>query len=186
VYARIETYEWKICTSDISYLTGVFFHILVMCYTGARPSSERRISRRYEHFSIIIFQGQQYLHTKQAQALYIDLYSAHHRDINRFKVLTLKSVRSIYIDMDDINEHSKYDRGLYTAEARRDRFIRIAESRTNRILNDIRLLGNTGNKTLYNYSQADIDKIFSIVEKKLSETRTKFKTTKKEDLFTLD
>jgi hypothetical protein len=88
--------------------------------------------------------------------------------------------------MTEIDDQSTYDKNLYTPEARRDRFKRIAESRTNRILNDIRLLGNTGNKTLYNYSQADVDKIFSIVEKKLSETRTKFKTTKKEDLFTLD
>lgn len=88
--------------------------------------------------------------------------------------------------MDENNDSGKYDKDLYTAEARRDRFIRIAESRTNRILNDIRLLGNTGNKTLYNYSQADVDKIFAIIEKKLTETRAKFKTSKKEDLFTLE
>lgn len=88
--------------------------------------------------------------------------------------------------MDNTNEHSKYDKELYTPEARRYRFKRIAESRTNRILNDIRLLGNTGNKTLYNYSEADIDKIFSIIDKKLLETRAKFKTAKKEDVFSLD
>lgn len=82
-------------------------------------------------------------------------------------------------------EH-KYDREQYTPEARRARFKRIAENRTNRILNDIRLLGNTGNKTLYNYSQADVDKIFAIIDRKLTETRSKFKTAKKDDLFTLD
>lgn len=88
--------------------------------------------------------------------------------------------------MNENDEQSKYDKALYTLEARKDRFKRIAESRTNRILNDIRLLGNTGNKTLYNYTQADIDKIFGIIDKKLTETRAKFKTAKKEDPFTLD
>ena len=88
--------------------------------------------------------------------------------------------------MDENIEKSKYDKDLYTLEARKDRFKRIAESRTNRILNDIRLIGNTGNKTLYNYTQADIDKIFGIIEKKLTETRAKFKTKNKEDPFTLD
>lgn len=81
---------------------------------------------------------------------------------------------------------SGYQSELYTPEARRARFKRIAEKRTNRILNDIRLLGNTGNKTLYNYEQADIDKIFSIIDTKLTETRSKFKTAKKEKPFTLD
>ena len=88
--------------------------------------------------------------------------------------------------MNENDEQSKYDKDLYTPEARKDRFKRIAEKRTNRILNDIRLLGNTGNKTLYNYTQGDVDKIFAIIDKKLTETRAKFKTSKKEDLFTLD
>lgn len=81
---------------------------------------------------------------------------------------------------------SNYQSDLYTPEARRSRFKRIAARRTNRILNDIRLLGNTGNKTLYSYEQDDIDKIFSIIETKLNETRAKFKTAKKEEPFTLD
>lgn len=79
-----------------------------------------------------------------------------------------------------------YKPSLYTPEARRERFKRIAEKRTNRILNDIRLLGNTGNKTLYNYDQTDVDKIFNIIDTKLTETRSKFKTTKKDKPFTLD
>ena len=87
--------------------------------------------------------------------------------------------------MDDKEQQSGYQPDLYTPEARRARFIRIAEKRTNRILNDIRLLGNTGNKTLYNYEQADVDKIFTIIESKLAETHSKFKTSKKDKPFTL-
>jgi hypothetical protein len=88
--------------------------------------------------------------------------------------------------MDEENPKSGYQSELYTPEARRARFKRIAEKRTNRILNDIRLLGNTGNKTLYQYEQADVDKIFTIINTKLTETHAKFKTTKKEKPFTLD
>ena len=88
--------------------------------------------------------------------------------------------------MSDEKPKSGYDPQLYTEEAKRDRFKRVAELRTNRILNDIRLLGNTGNKTLYQYDQADVDKIFAIIDKKLTETRAKFKTAKKDKPFTLD
>jgi len=79
-----------------------------------------------------------------------------------------------------------YKSELYSPEARRARFKRIAEKRTNRVLNDLRLLGNTGNKTLYQYDQADVDKIFEIIDTKITETRARFKTTKREKPFTLD
>jgi len=69
---------------------------------------------------------------------------------------------------------------------RRDRFRLTAERRTNRILEYIRLLGNTGNKSLYKYEQADVDKIFSIIDKRLIETRAKFKTSKSPKPFKLD
>jgi hypothetical protein len=88
--------------------------------------------------------------------------------------------------MDTDEPKSGYQRELYTEQARRDRFKRIAEKRTNRLLNEIRLLGNTGNKTLYQYDQGDVDKIFATIEKKLGEVRTKFKTSKKDKPFTLD
>jgi hypothetical protein len=88
--------------------------------------------------------------------------------------------------MDSEENQSGYQKELYTPEAKKARFKRIAEKRTNRILNDIRLLGNTGNKTLYQYEQADVDKIFNIIDTKLTETRAKFKTRKKDEPFTLD
>lgn len=88
--------------------------------------------------------------------------------------------------MSDTETDSKYQPDLYTPQARRERFKRVAERRTNKILNDIRLLGNTGNKTLYAYDQSDVDKIFEIIETKLTQTRARFKTSKREKPFTLD
>lgn len=83
-------------------------------------------------------------------------------------------------------DKSKYNPALYTRAARRDRFRRVAELRTNRILNDLRLLGNTANRTLYDYDRGDIEKIFTTIDKKMTETRGKFKTASKERPFTLD
>lgn len=88
--------------------------------------------------------------------------------------------------MENEEQRSGYQKEHYTPEAKKARFKRIAEKRTNRILSDIRLLGNTGNKTLYQYEQVDVDKIFATIDAKLTEARTKFKTSKKEKPFSLD
>jgi len=74
-----------------------------------------------------------------------------------------------------MEEVKTYKPELYTDQAKRERFKRVAERRTNRILNDIRLLGNTANRQLYLYSDADIDKIFLTIENKISEVRGMFK-----------
>jgi len=84
--------------------------------------------------------------------------------------------------MDKNNESRKE---LYTPEAKRERFKRVAERRTNRILSDLRMLGNTSNKSLYSYTRADVDKIFNAIEIRKTEIRAKFKTAD-HDSFTLD
>ena len=45
-------------------------------------------------------------------------------------------------------------------ESKKDKFVRIAEARTNKIIDMIRLLGNCSNKASYEYSKEDIRKIF--------------------------
>lgn len=42
------------------------------------------------------------------------------------------------------------------AESKRERFVRIAETRTNKILNMIRLLSNCSNSSVYEYTKADV------------------------------
>lgn len=59
-------------------------------------------------------------------------------------------------------------------ENKRERFVRLAEARTNKIIDMIRLLGNCANKSNYDYTDADIQKIFSTIEKELKNTKTKF------------
>ena len=65
-----------------------------------------------------------------------------------------------------------------------EKFMRIAQSRTNTILENLRILGNCSNKRLYEYSQQDVDKIFGTINQRVKEIRLKFKEAKKEK-FTL-
>lgn len=46
------------------------------------------------------------------------------------------------------------------SESKHDKFIRIAEARTNKIIDMIRLLSNCSNKATYQYDDADIKKFF--------------------------
>ena len=59
-------------------------------------------------------------------------------------------------------------------ENKRERFIRIAEARTNKILEMMRLLGNCSSKSNYEYTDEDIKKIFGALEKELKNTKNRF------------
>jgi len=58
--------------------------------------------------------------------------------------------------------------------SKRERFLSVAETRTNSILEKIRVLGNCSNKSLYEYNKEEIDKIFRAIQDKLNETKTRF------------
>ncbi len=62
-------------------------------------------------------------------------------------------------------------------ESKHDRFIRIAESRTNKIIDMIRLLGNCSNRRTYEYSKEDINKIFNYIDKELKAAKFKYEET---------
>ena len=59
-------------------------------------------------------------------------------------------------------------------ETKRDKFVRLAEARTNKIIDMLRLLGNCANKSNYDYSDADVQKIFMAIDKELKSTKMKF------------
>ena len=65
-------------------------------------------------------------------------------------------------------------------ENRNERFKRIASKRTNDILEKIRILGNCANKSSYEYTEEEINKIFTEIDKQLKLTKAKFITGKKE------
>ena len=59
-------------------------------------------------------------------------------------------------------------------ETKRERFVRLAEARTNKILEMMRLLGNCSSKTNYEYSEEDVKEIFGALERELKNTKNKF------------
>ena len=59
-------------------------------------------------------------------------------------------------------------------ESKKDKFVRIAEARTNKIIDIIRLLGNCSNKASYEYSKEDVRKIFTAIENELKAAKAKF------------
>lgn len=73
-------------------------------------------------------------------------------------------------------------------ETKREKFVRLAEARTNKILNMLQLLGNCANTNTYDYTQKDVEKIFAAIESEVKETKKKFNKmeNKKEDRFTLE
>ncbi len=73
-------------------------------------------------------------------------------------------------------------------ETKRERFVRLAEARTNKIIDMIQLLGNCSNSSAYDYTQQDVDKIFAAIESEVKEAKKKFNKieNKKGTKFTLD
>lgn len=61
-------------------------------------------------------------------------------------------------------------------ETNRERFIRIAEARTQKIIDMIELLGNCSNQYNYEYTQKDVDKMFSAIDLALKNSKSRFCT----------
>lgn len=59
-------------------------------------------------------------------------------------------------------------------ESKRDAFLRLAEKRTNAILERIRVLSNCANPYAYEYGEEDVRKIFSAIDRELKAARAKF------------
>ena len=77
---------------------------------------------------------------------------------------------------------------MKSEETKRDKFVRIAEARTNKIINMIQLLGNCSNQSLYEYSQKDVNKIFNTIQAELYEAKKRYRKqdSQKGSIFTLD
>lgn len=63
------------------------------------------------------------------------------------------------------------------SESKRERFVRLAEARTNKIIDMLQLLGNCSNTSTYEYTQQDIDQIFSAIETEVREAKKKYAKT---------
>ena len=59
-------------------------------------------------------------------------------------------------------------------ETKREKFKRLAETRTNKIINMLDLLGNLSNKSAYEYSEEDVKAIFNAIDLALKNSKLKF------------
>jgi hypothetical protein len=73
------------------------------------------------------------------------------------------------------NHRSRKEQMTTEKESAEDRFKRLAEKRTNAILKKLSILGNCSNRQVYSYSNEDIDRIFGVIERKVRETKARFK-----------
>ena len=62
-------------------------------------------------------------------------------------------------------------------ETKRERFVRMAEARTIKIISMVRLLGNCSNRSVYDFTDKDVTKIFSAIESAVSDARKRFKNS---------
>ncbi|MGI6787649.1 MAG: hypothetical protein ACOX5X_03815 [Acholeplasmataceae bacterium] len=59
-------------------------------------------------------------------------------------------------------------------ESKHEKFKRIAENRVNRIIDQIRVLGNLSNTSNYEYSLDEVNYIFKTIEIELKNTKEMF------------
>ena len=74
---------------------------------------------------------------------------------------------------------------MATEQEKSQRFKRVAEARTNKIIESIRLLGNWSNRSNYSYSEEDVKKIFSAIESELKVAKQRYQTKSKNSKFEL-
>ena len=72
-----------------------------------------------------------------------------------------------------------------TAEQRKEAFTRLASQRTNTVLHRMRVLGNCANPQLYNYTDADVRRIFAAIRKELKSVEARFTNGNKPSDFQL-
>jgi len=57
---------------------------------------------------------------------------------------------------------------------KRERFKRLAVYRTNEVLKRLKVLGNCANRSVYDYNEEDINKIFSEIEHRVKIIKAQF------------
>ena len=118
---------------------------------------------------------------------YINRYLEHYSGVDEYMKNIIDRLR-IYTY--NIIKHLK-NGGKHMAkeqETKREKFVRLAEARTNKIIDMLQLLSNCSNSSAYDYTQQDVDKIFAAIESEVREAKKKFNKieSKKSSRFTLD
>lgn len=60
------------------------------------------------------------------------------------------------------------------SDRKKERFVDLAQKRTQRVINNLELIGNLSNKRNYIYTKDQYDQIFKAIKKALRESEEKF------------
>jgi hypothetical protein len=89
-----------------------------------------------------------------------------HNNIAKYKILSYKFSHQITLGDAMVGKTDK-----------REKFVRLAEGRTQSALEAIRKIGNLSNKRAYEYRDEDIKKIIRALKEAINDTEKKFETT---------
>lgn len=81
------------------------------------------------------------------------------------------------------NQNQVGDQEYSRQHQKSERFRKLAETRTNNVLKALKVLGNCANRSLYDYSDEEVRRIFRALNEKIEETKGKFKYSEKEFKF---
>lgn len=70
-------------------------------------------------------------------------------------------------------------------ETREARFKRVASRRTEKLLEDLRILGNCSNKSMYEYNDEDVTRVFGVLEEQLRAVKARFRSVRRKRKFKL-
>jgi len=65
--------------------------------------------------------------------------------------------------------------------SKREKFVKLAESRTVNAIKAIRIIGKLGNRNAYDYDEADVRKIVKALNDEIEALKNRMKTTKSSD-----
>ncbi|MFV8814713.1 hypothetical protein [Aerococcus viridans] len=70
-------------------------------------------------------------------------------------------------------------------ETKNEKFMRLAESRANVVIQKLRLIGNLSNRRNYEYTKKEVDELFNAIESEVKKTKKLFELEmeKKESSF---
>lgn len=72
---------------------------------------------------------------------------------------------------------------METSETKRDRFKRLASSRTNTVIEKLEILGNCANRSNYEYTEDEVKQMLLAIERKVNEVKVLFSNSSQKDNF---
>ena len=83
-------------------------------------------------------------------------------------------------EMDNQEKFVLNDNGDLSVENSRERFLRVSSKRVTNVVDSLRLIDNIGRQPeYYEYSEEDIEKMFSYIRKAVNKAEYSFKNSKK-------